>query len=438
VYLQAVLNHEETLLQTTKTLTKIADVLPRSELASILYPTEAMATAVSHLYAAILRFFMQALKMYKKNRFSRAMSSVVSPWAIASKDVVEEIDEASRRVDSLAGAASRAEIRDLHILIQDLSFSESLFAVEHFLFWIQKLTLSDFHVHTTQIHLTLTQQAQQFSTFQLSQLTETLAVTYDPEASFTYCQSLLTRRRSRAGLGEEQNRRIQARLESWADGNQSSLLVVQGVTRAVADAKDLAFDTVGLIRESKVPVIWALPAELDAEDEISTVAVLKTLVLQTLQIHPGILANKSSLLSSAAFRRATTESHWLDLLCIALSGVPRIFIVVDAEKLFQCYHEDASWPEEFIKMFRRLIERNLKHVKVLVVGYNMSLETREGLERSGCVVVSLKRKRLPKKLRRRAQRQGRREREVGRGLRSEVFKGKQEAEGDRQSSESSD
>src|SRR5258708_6653080 len=112
-------------MNTAKTLAKIADVLPRSELASILYPTEAMATAVSHLYANILRFFVQALKLYKKNRFSRAISSIASPWGIASKDIVEEIDEASRRVDALASAASRAEIRDLHILIRDLSFSEN-------------------------------------------------------------------------------------------------------------------------------------------------------------------------------------------------------------------------------------------------------------------------------------------------------------------------
>src|SRR6266536_863026 len=112
--LQAVLNHEETLLQTAKTLARIADLLPRSELASILYPTDAMATAVSHLYASILRFFIQALKLYKKGRFARAIGSVVNPWAIASKEVVEEIDECSRRVDALAGAASRAEIRDLH------------------------------------------------------------------------------------------------------------------------------------------------------------------------------------------------------------------------------------------------------------------------------------------------------------------------------------
>jgi hypothetical protein len=385
-----------------------------------------MATAVSSLYAAIVQFFMRALKTYKRGRFSRAMSSVISPWDIASKDIVEEIEECSRRVDGLAGAASRAEIRDLHILIQDLSFSKHLVlpCIDH----NAKTPSQDFQAHTTQIHLTLTQQAYQFSSFQLSQVTETLSIQYDPEASFTYCQSLLTRRRTRSGLGETQNRRIQARLEGWAEGNSSSLLVLHGVTRAVADAKDLAFDVVGLIRESKVPVIWALPAELDMEEELTTVAVLKTLVLQTLQIHPGILANKAPVLSPAHFRRATTESQWLNLLCTVLSGIPRIFIVVDAEKLFQNFHEDTSWPEEFIRLFRRLIEKNGRHVKVLVVGYNMSLEVRDELEKEGCAVVSLKRARLPKKLRRRALRQGKVDRKVGHGLRSEVFKGKERGE----------
>jgi hypothetical protein len=116
------------------------------------------------------------------------------------------------------------------------------------------------------------------------------------------------------------------------------------------------------------------------------------------------------------------------LLCTVLSGIPRIFIVVDAEKLFQNFHEDTSWPEEFIRLFRRLIEKNGRHVKVLVVGYNMSLEVRDELEKEGCAVVSLKRARLPKKLRRRALRQGKVDRKVGHGLRSEVFKGKERGE----------
>ncbi|KAG7118898.1 hypothetical protein HYQ45_015409 [Verticillium longisporum] len=97
----AVLNHEELLTEISKAVSKIADVLPRTELHSVLYPTQRMQDSVAMVYAKILEFFVMAVRL-------------------SFKPVIEEITERSRRVDELASAASKAEIRALHIRIHRL------------------------------------------------------------------------------------------------------------------------------------------------------------------------------------------------------------------------------------------------------------------------------------------------------------------------------
>lgn len=115
------MNYEELLTQIAKTLTRIADVLPRSDLTAILYPTERVKEAVAQLYAHIIKFIQFAVRWYKKGKIAHSIAAILQPFQISCKDIVEEIAECSRRVDSLASAASKAELRDLHITVQQLA-----------------------------------------------------------------------------------------------------------------------------------------------------------------------------------------------------------------------------------------------------------------------------------------------------------------------------
>jgi len=115
------LNYEELLTQIAKTLTRIADVLPRSDLTTILYPTERVKEAVAQLYAHIIKFIQFAVRWYKKGKIAHSIAAILQPFQISCKDIVEEIAECSRRVDSLASAASKAELRDLHITVLQLA-----------------------------------------------------------------------------------------------------------------------------------------------------------------------------------------------------------------------------------------------------------------------------------------------------------------------------
>jgi hypothetical protein len=80
-----------------------------------------MKAAVAQLYAKILHFVRDAVKWYKKSKLSHSVSAVFKPYELGFKTIVEEISRASRRVDQEASAASKAEIRELHIKLQQFA-----------------------------------------------------------------------------------------------------------------------------------------------------------------------------------------------------------------------------------------------------------------------------------------------------------------------------
>jgi hypothetical protein len=109
------------LTEIAKTIAKIASILPRADLCSHLYPTQRMRVAVAQLYAKIMSFVQDAVKWYKKSKLAHSVSAVFKPYGLGFKAIVEDISEASRRVDQEASAASKAEIRDLNIKLQQFA-----------------------------------------------------------------------------------------------------------------------------------------------------------------------------------------------------------------------------------------------------------------------------------------------------------------------------
>jgi hypothetical protein len=108
-------NHEEKTRQLAKAFTRIGEILPRMDLALMLYPTELMSNAIAHLYARIIKFMIQAVKWYKQGKLAHAFSAVSKPWALNFKDSVDDIAAQSRYIDELSGTASQAELRDTHL-----------------------------------------------------------------------------------------------------------------------------------------------------------------------------------------------------------------------------------------------------------------------------------------------------------------------------------
>ena len=108
------MNHEELTKQIAKAFCRIAEILPRTDLVLILYPTNLMRDGVAHLYAQIIKFLQKAVTWYKKGKLAHAWGSIAKPWALNFHDNVEDIKALSQRVDELASTAEKAELRDVH------------------------------------------------------------------------------------------------------------------------------------------------------------------------------------------------------------------------------------------------------------------------------------------------------------------------------------
>jgi len=125
-----VINHEKVLAVIPKAISQIADSLPRVELASILYPTEGMKTAISDLYAHILRFLIRARDWYEEGTLRRWLHSITRPAELRYNDLLEQIGQSSRLIDQLAAYGSQAEIRNINnkldMVLTELDRSNSI------------------------------------------------------------------------------------------------------------------------------------------------------------------------------------------------------------------------------------------------------------------------------------------------------------------------
>lgn len=119
-HLKAVVNQENLLSTLANGLCRIADALPRVELAASLYPTSHMRQAVLSLYSQIIRFLIRALEWYQESKLRHLVHSITRPAELRYNDIMEQISYSTRSVKELASASSQAEQRDMHIKIQDL------------------------------------------------------------------------------------------------------------------------------------------------------------------------------------------------------------------------------------------------------------------------------------------------------------------------------
>jgi hypothetical protein len=113
-----------------KALSRFADYLPRHELKLILYPSAQMQQAVAKLYSHLIHFLVHALQWYRKSQAKRAIEAIFKPFALGVQDQLTEINELSRTVDEIATTAAQAELRAVHVQVQDVYQELSLARVE--------------------------------------------------------------------------------------------------------------------------------------------------------------------------------------------------------------------------------------------------------------------------------------------------------------------
>ncbi|KAH8886450.1 hypothetical protein GQ53DRAFT_727849 [Thozetella sp. PMI_491] len=378
----AVLNHEELLVEISKATTNIADVLPRTELHSILYPTPRMQDAVAAVYAKILEFVVIAIKWYKKGKLMHSLTAIVKPFKLSFKPIVDEIKERSRRVDELANAASKAEIRDLHLRIHGLN-SNLVQLTEMVARQQQQQAL-----HSQSLLALHDEYKQVFRKGRIEEIRNTVFIenTDAPDQSLEYCRSMRNRRRQR--LPTQLPVLALSKLKSWISDPASSLLLAEG-KGVRTSSLDFAADFLDAVLEHDYPVIWALPSMVeDGNVALSVEAILKSLVSQALALNPSAVSDGINPVTVKHFKAATNTKQWLGIFERCISNLPRLFLVIDISLFETATLEEEDGEVEifrgsdFVEWISEVAERRgNKSLKALIVSWRFTTAT--GLDSDG-------------------------------------------------------
>ncbi|KAL3423911.1 hypothetical protein PVAG01_05658 [Phlyctema vagabunda] len=340
----AVINHEELLTEISKTVAKIGDILPRTDLCANLYPTQRMREAVAQLYAKIMGFVQEAVKWYKKGKVSHAVTAIFKPYDLGFKGIVEDISEASRRIDQEASAASKAEIRDLNNRLQHFM----QLSVAHF----NRQSLATFNISDQ-----ITNQGGSSRYHQLAQIRSLPALAgleRNARESIDVHRSIKHRRRIQLLVEPEGV----LKLREWHQDRDAFPLLLANCTGLHTTPRDFCTELVDLLRDSKILVIWIIDHIDQDEDMVSsTNDLLLSLSLQALLLNPKALDQGYNSASIHHFAHLANEEQHFELLGRCLSGVPRMYIVMEVAVIRAAVGYQDSKADSFMKRFLDFLTR---------------------------------------------------------------------------------
>ncbi|ORX99892.1 hypothetical protein BCR34DRAFT_606474 [Clohesyomyces aquaticus] len=362
----SVMNHEEVIHQLSKACSYIADVLPRTEMSLILYPTERMMEAVAQLYAKVMEFMLETIKWYRQGKIGHAWAAISRPWSIGLKEHAVVIGEQARRVDKIASLAMKAEVRDTRI--QVLEMQELLKSSQQQIYELSEVMKGDFkqilnlalvnRSVQSQVQLDVSSSAQMISNIQLGQILSLPFLTYLPSSgeSLSYCESLYRRglRPPKASVGI-------AQLRQWAERSGSSFLFPRCGLRL--ESREVVLEMIKLIRTSNQPLLWVLRYPKFWEKEVTWTDMLRMLVIQAIQVNPSALQKGVNPITVAHLREAASEEDWLAMLDRALVDVTQVYIVIDSELL---NHAMAQNRYSTTRLLERMVGRVRCKLKLVV------------------------------------------------------------------------
>ncbi|KAM7203901.1 hypothetical protein V8F33_001872, partial [Rhypophila sp. PSN 637] len=333
----SVLSHEEMVRNLAKACSNIADVLPRSNLSLILYPTAAMREAVARLYAAIIQFVVRSVTWYGQSRIKHMLTSITKPWGLSWESEACEVEQHARNVDKLAQSGSRAELREAHLQIHQVRSELQATRAE-----IKVLATN----HSLQIRISndLTSSKTMISHIQLGQILSLPFMQTLPTSgqSFEYCRSMRLRRArllippinansGPAGLA----------LEKLTAQRRPTFLVLDQDYSHARCVKDFLFDMIGFLRQHGLPVLWVLRSSGMYNSSFTSLDVIRMLLHQALEIN-GSAMSTSYPITVAQLREASSHQDWFALLKRALQGCPRIYIIMDSDAIEHVTNHDKA------------------------------------------------------------------------------------------------
>jgi hypothetical protein len=127
-------------------------------------------------------------------------------------------------------------------------------------------------------------------------------------------------------------------LKHWSCSATSAVILIQGFpTNKDTERMLLGTAMVDYVRQSSVPILWALQALGPSRfAPTTTVQLLKHLAMQVLRSRSSSVEDQiSPEFNATRTASASTKDHWIDILKHALSGMPLAYIVIDLNLLSQ-------------------------------------------------------------------------------------------------------
>jgi hypothetical protein len=142
-------------------------------------------------------------------------------------------------------------------------------------------------------------------------------------------------------------------------------------------------DFIDLIRESCMPVIWALRYEDYWNQHMTVIDIIRMLVLQTIQVGAGQFLDNIFPVTVEHLREAASLHDWVAILSHLLSTISQAYIVLDADLLAHVTAHDRSEALEIMDALRLKVYGNVKIVTAML---SVSRAYAEDLEHSGMCV----------------------------------------------------
>ena len=126
-------------------------------------------------------------------------------------------------------------------------------------------------------------------------------------------------------------------LKHWSCSATSAIILIHGFAAKKTERILLGTTMVDYVRQSPIPVLWALQAPGPSKfAPTTTVQLLKHLAMQVLRSRGSTVEEQiSPEFNATRIANASTTEHWTDILKHALSGIPLAYIVVDLDLLIQ-------------------------------------------------------------------------------------------------------
>lgn len=333
-------------------MSQIADLLPRAELFLKLYGTSQLKNLVIALYAHILKFPLRALRWYQESKTMRMIHAIKRPAELRYDDLLNKISSLSQSVAELALASSHAEQRDIHTKvdqyhsIQQSEQKSIQVSIEELtrLVLQMKESMNTEQVINASARIEL---SQILSEIQLAQFLGLVSVKSLSDPVKVLQMSLFMRNRryqkpSNVGPPFWLDRRMQA----WNSNKDSAVVMIKGTRRLRFHLRDFCADSVAMLQDSRIPVIWALkPIDTQylstdsSEREVSTIELLKYFVAQAIVINKTVHTDAALTSCLKAHFAATTEEDWFGILASVLQGIHLLYIIIDLEVLDQSLEE---------------------------------------------------------------------------------------------------